>query len=519
MAQEPTFSISPSPSHANRLHFCWQDSSLFPPDLPPTLKDLAQKEIKRKDFSGKPGQCLILQSPLGCWVIVGLGKAEDIHSGIWLNSLGVGFKALGSVGAKQISLVPPESPQGWAEGLLRTREDQPIFSGGYGGQGVKGTQDPLALAWRLAMEAAWMAEYRFDRYLTRSQPPEKLMLEWVGPGHPDAMAQALKEAQIVGQAIWRSRDWIHWPASEADPGFMTQRVEEIAAATGSKLQVIIGNDLLKQGYGAMWAVGKGASVPPVLACLIHDPPEKKDLPLLALVGKGVTFDSGGLEIKTSSGMQLMRKDMGGAAAVLGAFSSVVQLNLPLRVLCVVGLAENAVGPGSFKPGDVLHTKMGLTVEVTSTDAEGRLVLADCFALAKSFQPHWMVDMATLTGACRTALGKNIMGLFSNHPGLQQAVISSAQAVAEPVWPLPLWKEYGNQLESNSADLANASSSGFGGAITAALFLQEFVGDTPWAHLDCYQWSDGEHPLLPKGGTASGIRLVVDLARRLTQKES
>jgi leucyl aminopeptidase len=236
-----------------------------------------------------------------------------------------------------------------------------------------------------------------------------------------------------------------------------------------------------------------------------------------LVGKGVTFDSGGLDLKSSSAMALMKKDLGGAAAVLGAFQAISALGLPLHLVCVLGLAENAVGPRSYRPGDIVTSKAGLTIEITNTDAEGRVVLADALVLAREYAPRWMVDFATLTGACRVALGKEIMGLFCDDAALSEAIRDCAAATGEAVWPLPLWAPYKKKMESPVADLINATSDGMAGAVTAALFLQEFVGAVAWAHLDCYAWSDGDSPLFPKGGSGAGVRLMVELAERLVSQ--
>ena len=237
-------------------------------------------------------------------------------------------------------------------------------------------------------------------------------------------------------------------------------------------------------------------------------------PTIALVGKGITFDTGGLDLKPSSGMALMKKDMGGAAIVLGAFQAVAALELPVHLVAVLGIAENAVSARSYRPGDIVKTKAGLTIEITNTDAEGRVVLADALALARTYKPDAMIDFATLTGACRTALGKDLMGLFCDDAALRETLLASAAATGDHVWPLPLWSAYRKKLDSPVADLINAPTDGFGGAITAALFLKEFAGDVAWAHLDCYAWSEGESPLFPKGGSGVGVRLLVDALPRL-----
>ena len=230
----------------------------------------------------------------------------------------------------------------------------------------------------------------------------------------------------------------------------------------------------------------------------------------------MVFDSGGLDLKTAAGMAMMKKDMGGAAIVMGAFQAIAALRLPVHLVAVVGLAENAIGPLAYHPGDVLRSKRGLTIEITNTDAEGRVVLADAYALAHRYKPRYLIDFATLTGACRIALGKDLMGLFCNDPTLQGALVAGGEATGDHVWPMPLWEPYRKKLDSSVADLANAAADGMGGAITAAMFLKEFAGDVAWAHMDCYAWSDGDQPLFPKGGSGVGVRLMVELATRLSQ---
>jgi leucyl aminopeptidase len=237
---------------------------------------------------------------------------------------------------------------------------------------------------------------------------------------------------------------------------------------------------------------------------------------VALVGKGVTFDTGGLDLKPSASMALMKKDMGGAATVLGAFQAIAALELPVHLVAVLGLAENAVDARSYRPGDILRSKAGLTIEISNTDAEGRVVLADALAHARTHRPHFLVDFATLTSACRIALGKELMGLFCDHAPLRAALVDSAEACGDHLWPLPLWSPYRKQLDSAVADLVNAVPGGLAGAILAALFLREFAGEVAWAHLDCYAWSEGESPLFPKGGSGVGVRLCVELMHRLTE---
>lgn len=447
----------------------------------PEVSRVAGALAETREFTGEASQTLLVPTLEGQWLWVGLGEPEALTRPRFCEAVAKGFNELRQAGAAEISLLLPDRLP-WAA-------------------------DEAA---RFAVEALWMAGYTFDRHRTRAKPRPKCEIELVA-SDAAAAARGIDRGEIVGRAIALARDLINEPAAIATPAYVTERAREVAGRLGAKVRVIEGDDLERQGYGAIHTVGRAAEHPPALVALEWGESES---PVVALVGKGVTFDTGGLDIKTSQFMALMKKDMGGAATVLGAFQAIAELGLPVRLIAVLGLAENAVGPRAYRPGDILRSKSGLTIEITNTDAEGRVVLADALVLAREFEPDYLVDFATLTGACRIALGKEVMGLFCDDPALTAALRQSGEFTGDAVWPLPLWAPYKKKMESQVADLVNAAPDGMAGAVTAALFLQEFAGPVAWAHLDCYAWSDGDSPLFPKGGSGVGIRLMADFVERL-----
>jgi leucyl aminopeptidase len=485
------FSISATATRPHRLQPVFAGDDPFR-GLPAGVARAARALAALRKFKASAGETLLMTQAEAQWVFVGLGppvgKAAPGAPGEWTLTLAKGFSELTRAGARDLSLALPK----------------------------RGSGLPAEELARVATEALLLADYGFRAYRTRDPAPEPVHVELV---HPDgaALKEGLRRGRIVGEAVALARDLINEPAAVAHPVFLAERAEEVARQVKAGFKAIRGEALLRQGYEALYAVGQASAWPPALVALEYGKPGPKR-PTVALVGKGVTFDTGGLDLKTSGGMALMKKDMGGAAIVLGAFQAIARLALPVHLVAVLGLVENAMGSRSYRPGDILRTKAGPTVEVTNTDAEGRIVLADAFALARSYRPGILVDFATLTGACRVALGKDLMGLFCDDARLREAILASGTATGDHAWPLPLWSGYRKKLDSAVADLVNAPSDGFAGAITAALFLKEFAGDVAWAHLDCYAWSDGEHPLFPKGGSGVGVRLLVDLIPRLLGAE-
>lgn len=349
-----------------------------------------------------------------------------------------------------------------------------------------------ALSWALAT-------YSFGRYKNR---PERDWPRLVWPEHAE------REWVVnTWRAITLVRDLINTPAADLGPAELATAVEVLAADHGATVKVIVGDGLIAENYPAIHAVGRAAAAQrqPRLVDLTWG---DTDHPKVTLVGKGVCFDSGGLDLKSSGNMKLMKKDMGGAAHVLGLASMIMAAKLPVRLRVLIPAVENAVSADSMRPGDVLPTRKGLSVEIGNTDAEGRLILADALAEAAREKPELLIDMATLTGAARTALGTEIAALFCNDDALAGDITRAGDAWADPVWRLPLHRPYRRLLDSKIADLNNVSDGAYAGAITAALFLAEFVGPgIPWVHFDIMAWNTASRPGRPDGGEAMALRAL------------
>jgi leucyl aminopeptidase len=317
---------------------------------------------------------------------------------------------------------------------------------------------------------------------------------------------AVRRAAIVAEAIFLARDLINTPALDLGPAELAQAVQGVAERFDADCRTLVGEDLLREGYPAIHAVGQASPRAPRMVDLRWG---KEDAPRVALVGKGVCFDTGGLDIKPSQGMALMKKDMGGAAITLALAQAVMALRLPVRLRLLIGAVENSVSGSSYRPGDVLRTRKGLAVEVGNTDAEGRLVLCDLLADADQERPEAMIDCATLTGAARVALGPDLPALFTPADDFADALLAAGQDAFDPLWRLPLFVPYREMIDSPIADINNAGSGGHAGAITAALFLKDFVSETrSWAHLDLFAWNLKDRPGRPKGGEATALRALL-----------
>ncbi|MEM9522840.1 MAG: leucyl aminopeptidase family protein [Pseudomonadota bacterium] len=347
-----------------------------------------------------------------------------------------------------------------------------------------------ALGWLLAA-------YRFDRYKSGKRCAALLQ----APKDADV---ARLEALAAGEVL--TRDLINTPAADMGPDRFEDAFFDLATRFGARAEAIRGNDLLARNFPMIHAVGRTAGEVPRLL----DFRWGSRGPALTLVGKGVCFDTGGLNLKPGAAMGSMKKDMGGGANVLGLAQMIMTLELPLRLRVLVPAVENAIGGRAFRPGDVLTSRKGLTVEVNNTDAEGRLVLADALALASEEAPDLIVSMATLTGAARVAVGPDLTPFYATDDGLAQALRNGGAKGADPVWQLPFWEPYEKMIEPQIADLDNAPSGGFAGSITAALFLRRFVaGDARYAHFDIYGWRPNGRPGLPKGGLMQGGRAILE----------
>ena len=351
----------------------------------------------------------------------------------------------------------------------------------------------------LATLAFVLEGYRFRRY--KSAPEREVRL--VTPEGVDAARIAW-----TAKAVYLARDLVNTPANDLGPEELAGAIREVFEAKGGVVSEIAGDDLLSANFPLVHAVGKGSDRSPRLIDATWGDPSH---PKVTLVGKGVVFDSGGLDIKPDSAMLLMKKDMGGAANALALSSMIMDAGLPVRLRLVVPAVENSVSGRAFRPGDVVPSRKGPTVEIGNTDAEGRLVLADALALADEEAPELLLDLATLTGAARVALGPEIPPFFTDDEGLASEITSASIAAFDPLWRLPLWPAYRGMLDSKIADTNNVSSGGFAGSITAALFLQKFVEHAKaWAHFDIYAWTPAAKPGRPEGGEAQAIRALFEV---------
>ncbi len=354
---------------------------------------------------------------------------------------------------------------------------------------VAGDIGPAALGWLLG-------QYRFDRYRKSEDAAARVLLTTDAAGIEETLRLAAATALV--------RDLVNMGASDCGPAELEAQAETLAHRHGATLMVTRG-DALATGYPMIHAVGQAAvkeRAPRLIELEWGDPSH----PRVAIVGKGVVFDTGGLDIKPSSGMRLMKKDMGGAAHALALASLVMAARLPIRLHLLIPAVENAIAGNAFRPGDVLRTRLGLTVENTNTDAEGRLILGDALTKAGEDEPDLILDFATLTGAARVALGPDLPPLFTDDEALAADLLAAGISQDDPLWRLPLWDGYDEMLKSDIADMVNAPDGGFAGAITAALFLRRFVPKgVAWAHMDVFAWRPSAKPGRPKGGDAYALR--------------
>ena len=358
---------------------------------------------------------------------------------------------------------------------------------------AEGEPGTAALGWLLA-------QHRFDEYRSKEMSgrgPRILVT-----GEPARIEETVRLAEATALV----RDLVNTPAGDLGPAELEQAARKVAENGGAQVRIAQGEDL-KRGYPLIAAVG-GAATEERAPRLIEFEWGRASDPKIAIVGKGVCFDSGGLDLKSASGMRLMKKDMGGAAHALALARLIMAEKLPVHLHLLIPSVENAVSGGAYRPGDIVKSRKGTFVEIDNTDAEGRLILADALTKAVEGQPELIVDFATLTGAARVALGPDLPAFFANSDELAQASDQASREVEDPIWRMPLWEPYADMLKSDVADFANASNKPMAGSITAALFLKKFVPDeVEWAHLDTYAWRDTAEPGRPKGGEALGLRAV------------
>ncbi len=367
-------------------------------------------------------------------------------------------------------------------------------------------------------EGLVLADYQFERYRTEKReklPPalEEVVLIAAESRDVKEIQEAAENAAAICQGSFFARDLVNEPGNIKTPAYLAERARSMAEDLGLKCTLMDRAQLEEEGFGAMLGVARGSVCEPVLIVLEYQGDNNGGRPL-ALVGKGVTFDAGGISLKPAEKMDEMKMDMAGGATVLGALMAAALLKLPVNLVGIVPAVENMPSGSAIRPGDILTSLSGKTIEVLNTDAEGRLILADALTYAKRFQPRIVIDLATLTGACVIALGHHAAAVLGNHDGLVQQLIKAGQRSGEKLWQLPLWEDYAGQLKSDIADVKNIGGRP-AGTITAAAFLQHFADDFTWAHLDIAgtAWEEKGRPGVPKGATGFGVRLLIEYLRQ------
>ncbi|MDP9070519.1 MAG: leucyl aminopeptidase [Actinomycetota bacterium] len=451
------------------------------PDGSPVDVDLSFLEAQ--GFDGSVGQTQALKAGDGRTVVaVGMGEAAGVSTDTLRKAVAGVVKASWNVPALATTLLDAVPP--------------PLS---------------LAAAAQAVAEGAALAAYRFTAYKSDPRPCRLERLTLVGPGGTEVQ-QGLDRGARVAAAVCLARDLANEPAGALTPRRLAQIAVEVAEAEGLAVTVLDEVAIAQEGLGGLAGVSRGSAEPPRLVELVYDPPGGGPAATVAIVGKGVTFDSGGISIKTADGMMAMKTDMSGAAAVLATMSALPALGANVKVVGIMPCTENMPGGRAIKPGDVLTIRNGKQVEVLNTDAEGRLILADALSLAVEAAPDAIVDLATLTGAQVVALGRKIAGLMGNHQGLVDRVRAASERAGEPSWPLPLPEEYRSHIDSDVADVKNIGNPGQAGTLVAGLFLQEFVGSVPWAHLDIAgpARAEAEDGYVAKGATGTGVRTLLEL---------
>lgn len=449
-------------------------------DLDKMVKNLPSDIIKRGVFKGRAKDLYLIHTlenmGPGTILLLGLGKKGEINR-----------EKIRQAGGRAAGFL---KKAGMRDAALSTRN-------------ISSVPDILSF-----VEGALLSQYGFGIYKKEDEKSIKSLTILSS----DNLNTALERTAVIADAVNFARDLVNTPSNDMTPCILLHAASSLKDKRIS-VKALNRDEAEKLGMGAYFSVAKGSAQPPQFI-IVHY--KGSDSPCTALIGKSITFDSGGISIKPSDGMEKMKYDMAGGAAVLGVIKAASALDLPLNIVGILPATENMPGGSATRPGDVVRTLEGKTVEVINTDAEGRLVLADGIGYAKKFEePKEIIDIATLTGACSIALGNEAMAMMSNNEKLISRMKKASEESGERVWPMPLYDEYKEYLESDIADMKN-SGGRVGSLVTAAYFLKEFAGDTPWVHLDiaCTAWADKEKPYTPKGATGTGVRLLLDfLAQR------
>jgi leucyl aminopeptidase len=454
----------------------------------PLVSALVDRALTFPEFKGKKDQELVLHQPPGCAaekvVFRGVGDAKTLDAETLRQMAGKSVKRCIQMELARMWLAAPDPA---ATGIDET-------------EGLKAL-----------MEGAFLGNHLFDRYKEKKEKTPLMRVDVLAPPAAAARLRRLPaDTERICAATLMARDWVNLPSNAKPPRVLARLIAGAAKAHGLAVEVLAERRLQQMKMGALLAVASGSSNRPAMVVLQHKGADRR--PPVVLVGKGVTFDSGGINLKTGDSLPDMKGDMAGAAAVASVLIAAARMKLGRRLIAVIPLVENMVSGSSARPGDIVRTFAGKTVEIGNTDAEGRLILIDAMAYAeRRFKPEVMIDVATLTGACVVALGEKIAGVFSRDEALQQAILASGRRTHERCWPLPLPEDYKELLKSSYADISNMPSTRYGSALAAALFLSEFVGQTRWAHIDIA--GPGLHrkedAYCGPGGTGFGVRLLMD----------
>ena len=448
------------------------------------LKGQLKQCVQKSKFAGAEGASLLYSTagmlPASHILLVGLGQEKDIDHDSWRKAAARARREASAIGAQDIAL------------FFAPNKDAEERAGA-------------------AVEGALLASYQFTRYRSNSKPSAEIStLTLFRPGlrRSAALDKTINRAQQVASGVSLARDLVNEPPSVATARFLGEQAERVCRGPGLSVEVWGKKKIESMKLAGLLAVNRGSQEEPRFILMRYKPagkPRKK----IALVGKGITFDSGGLSLKPSKSMETMKLDMAGGAAIIATMSRLPQLRPDIEVTGYVPTTDNLPGANAQKPGDVIRYLNGKTIEVLNTDAEGRLILADALALAARQKPDYMINLATLTGACMVALGSGVGGLFSNNQDLAERLLRCSRDTGEKLWQLPLVKEYREMIKSSVADMKNIGGA-HGCAITAALILQEFVADVPWAHLDIAgpAFAESDQTICPKGGTGFGVRTLL-----------
>ena len=446
--------------------------------------------IKQGDFKGELFECHLLHTqgalPAQRVLLTGLGKKGEFNLEKWRGAASKAGQFIRNAGIKQLAF-PIKKFDGYSE-------------------------EELAESF---VTGLLLGVYQFNEFKTLEREKIKEIEEMILVAEKNTEVKLIeggqRAGQIISEAVYLARDLVNGPSNDVTPTFLAEKAKKIAKDYEMAIQVLEVGETESMGMGAFVAVAKGSQEPGKFIVLEYN--KGKGLDTIALVGKGITFDSGGISIKPSENMERMKDDMSGAAAVLATLQAASKLQLPLHLVGIMPATENLPSGKACKPGDILKTLSGQTVEVISTDAEGRLILSDALTYSARYQPKAIIDLATLTGACVIALGDYVIGVFGNDDVLLKRVEEASSKTGEKAWRLPLWDEYLEYLKSDSADFRNVGTRA-AGAIIGAIFLSKFVGKIPWIHLDIAGPAsiEKERPYIPRGGTGAGVRLLIQILR-------